>query len=180
MTRTGTAPEYGSSISIHIPRVGDDSLLLYFVRAQDIFQSTSPVWGMTSMSMLRRFASLFQSTSPVWGMTLPLSLCFRRQRFQSTSPVWGMTENVPACKGAMLGFQSTSPVWGMTNITNYIHIKIHISIHIPRVGDDFPFPSIARNRSRFQSTSPVWGMTLVDRLPPLHDNDFNPHPPCGG
>ena len=35
-------------ISIHIPRVGDDSPKQYNVLREATFQSTSPVWGMTS------------------------------------------------------------------------------------------------------------------------------------
>ena len=34
-------------ISIHIPRVGDDDLQVRNVRVLIVFQSTSPVWGMT-------------------------------------------------------------------------------------------------------------------------------------
>ena len=46
---TGAAPEAHSDddISIHIPRVGDDAMTLRVTAICNLFQSTSPVWGMT-------------------------------------------------------------------------------------------------------------------------------------
>ena len=38
------------TISIHIPRVGDDVNLYTYVYPDELFQSTSPVWGMTGKS----------------------------------------------------------------------------------------------------------------------------------
>ena len=40
------------SISIHIPRVGDDLALKYAQVTLDAFQSTSPVWGMTTKNYI--------------------------------------------------------------------------------------------------------------------------------
>ena len=56
-------------ISIHIPRVGDDAEKLQEQINEMIFQSTSPVWGMTGCGGISHEAKEFQSTSPVWGMT---------------------------------------------------------------------------------------------------------------
>ena len=41
------------AISIHIPRVGDDVTALDNVNTALIFQSTSPVWGMTAIQSVR-------------------------------------------------------------------------------------------------------------------------------
>ena len=109
-----TSPRAGDGISIHIPRVGDDLPKLSKPWLRWIFQSTSPVWGMTRWMKPRTKPATFQSTSPVWGMTIPQidrdasliisihiprvgddvaerAISSGRRLFQSTSPVWGMT-----------------------------------------------------------------------------------------
>ena len=58
-------------ISIHAPRVGCDFALPPNPGPFEIFQSTHPVWGATSMRRSKHTGySLFQSTHPVWGATL--------------------------------------------------------------------------------------------------------------
>ena len=42
------APPFWTFISIHIPRVGDDRRFTCPTGGQGLFQSTSPVWGMTA------------------------------------------------------------------------------------------------------------------------------------
>ena len=42
--------KHGYLISIHIPRVGDDRANQQAALMQQLFQSTSPVWGMTVIS----------------------------------------------------------------------------------------------------------------------------------
>ena len=147
-----------------------------------MFQSTSPVWGMTRTDLIRRQnRKKFQSTSPVWGMTVPREQCrsvqcvsihiprvgddgggFRQHAriisFQSTSPVWGMTINGDEKNLKNFLFQSTSPVWGMTC---------------------FAYDRYGR-LVQFQSTSPVWGMTDEQGCAAGGVPGFNPHPPCGG
>ena len=46
------------AISIHIPRVGDDEKISVRLSKYRRFQSTSPVWGMTPVRMYR--AEIFQ------------------------------------------------------------------------------------------------------------------------
>ena len=41
------------------------------------------------------------------------------------------------------------------------HQRLDISIHIPRVGDDYNPYMHSSNLVLFQSTSPVWGMTIM-------------------
>ena len=50
MTYDGGAIWQTLIISIHIPRVGDDAQMLGLDTTQYQFQSTSPVWGMTTVS----------------------------------------------------------------------------------------------------------------------------------
>ena len=136
MTKMAAAGAGEGFISIHIPRVGDDSKPRSDTPGLCTFQSTSPVWGMTRFVRIRRMNPLqFQSTSPVWGMTICALI----------SVIVG-------------GFQSTSPVWGMTAVRVYGFYGLCISIHIPRVGDD----------------------DYMTYAPPDIWSHFNPHPPCGG
>ena len=72
--RVGDDPELLSDIalegiSIHIPRVGDDDKAILQNYVDTLFQSTSPVWGMTPVGVFDLHSVGFQSTSPVWGMT---------------------------------------------------------------------------------------------------------------
>ena len=66
----------------------------------------------------------------------------------------------------MIIFQSTSPVWRTTRFI-YDDDAIHIiSIHVPRVEDDYHrLPKHTREK-RFQSTSPVWRTTSPTQHPP--------------
>jgi len=56
-------------ISIHIPRAGDDVCHIIMEASCVIFQSTSPVRGMTVGKDDGLLILVFQSTSPVRGMT---------------------------------------------------------------------------------------------------------------
>ena len=47
MTTTGAVSSRSKTISIHIPRVGDDQKQAASLTVHVVFQSTSPVWGMT-------------------------------------------------------------------------------------------------------------------------------------
>ena len=68
----------------------------------------------------------------------------------------------------------------MTQIIRYASACLRISIHIPRVGDDFAEDESLALDERFQSTSPAWGMTPDVDAPVAAESDFNPHPPRGG
>ena len=46
----------------------------------------------------------------------------------------------------------------------YERRRVRISIHIPRVGDDWEDVDREKEYDRFQSTSPVWGMTIYFAL----------------
>ena len=97
MTECGCI-KHGREISIHIPRVGDDDVRLY-CGMQGLISIHIPRVGDDMRWSVRRHPhGIFQSTSPVWGMT---SARQTRQstllQFQSTSPVWGMTDRYNAC-----------------------------------------------------------------------------------
>ena len=150
-----------TGISIHPPRVGRDRALRGWSFGIVKFQSTLPVWGGTSKSVLVAPGSLFQSTLPVWGGTyrrlwlhdgnyisihpprvgrdiISMDARTKSKKFQSTLPVWGGTGFV-AGPLVIHQFQSTLPVWGGTGYRRDGYIS----------------------QSRFQSTLPVWGGTSI-------------------
>ena len=60
----------------------------------------------------------------------------------------------------LIKFQSTSLVRGTTLGGNRVQINVHISIHVPREGDDCLTCWKTLATWKFQSTSPVRGTTL--------------------
>ena len=189
-------------ISIHVPRVEDDSRAARSSARQAHFNPRPPCGGRPRQTPRRCFWRTFQSTSPVWRTTVPLTdeeiyelisihvprveddrrltvSGLVRCRFQSTSPVWRTTK----CAGKynpQNTFQSTSPVWRTTYpATRRTRMKC-ISIHVPRVEDDFLIADLAEDRRIFQSTSPVWRTTRVGMQTEQRRHHFNPRPPCGG
>ena len=181
MTQTDTPQARTTPISIHIPRVGDDvDAVMDNVQASFISIHIPRVGDDSSLWKICNSFILFQSTSPVWGMTSRISCTQRDAGFQSTSPVWGMTQRWMQTERKSMKFQSTSPVWGMTNVYRTDAHGGTISIHIPRVGDDVCGWGLMRSIPEFQSTSPVWGMTETKTAHVMVPMDFNPHPPCGG
>ena len=129
------------SISIHIPHVGDDDAVGETNSSLAQFQSTSPMRGKTRPEGPVRSRWAFQSTSPVWGMTSSMSMLRRfASLFQSTSPVWGMTRPAhrPEGRGGVISIHI--PRVGDDILGSLNGWKKKISIHIPRVGDDLCAP----------------------------------------
>ena len=62
-------------------------------------------------------------------------------KFQSTSPVWRTTVS-RATLCSLQSFQSTSPVWRTTGEWGVDGAVYFISIHVPRVEDDFSASSV--------------------------------------
>ena len=85
-------PQLFSPISIHIPRVGDDTSSWYATPVDWLFQSTSPVWGMTRPGRKCEGFLVISIHIPRVGDDRYNRLTVVRiVEFQSTSPVWGMT-----------------------------------------------------------------------------------------
>ena len=123
---------------------------------------------------------MFLSTSPVWGtmrtvvLVLYLLICFYPR------PPYGGRFYCKVTDRAMPMFLSTSPVWGTASPIGLVKVILHVSIHVPRMGDGikiaypkivfmflstspvwgtFTFTKSTNNRQMFLSTSPVWGTT---------------------
>ena len=145
------------------------------------FQSTSPVWRTTKRdNSSRQYLHHFNPRPPCGGRQISLS------RSSNSSP-----------------FQSTSPVWRTTRSSPRIVLVTPISIHVPRVEDDFAGFSVVAVVLDFNPRPPCGGrLTSIYRrfmrgerisihVPRVEDDripagiltdvyNFNPRPPCGG
>ena len=93
MTGPGYSFWLSGCISIHIPRVGDDSGEAAARAVHVLFQSTSPVWGMTGKLYARAPIYAISIHIPRVGDDLGIvTNRYKVVQFQSTSPVWGMTD----------------------------------------------------------------------------------------
>ena len=145
------------SISIHVPRVGDDGLSQAMLCGRRSFLSTSPVWGPTQSVPLLLVLDQFLSTSPVWGTTgHRRAAAYQRVHFYPRPPCGGrLVWQVSANRSPY--FYPRPPCGGRRGLLASFEILGIISIHLPRVGDDWQYCS----------------------LPSPHF-DFYPRPPCGG
>ena len=167
-----------SRISIHIPRVGDDLHGVVSIRKKPRFQSTSPVWGMTSRTAAKSFPWFISIHIPRVGDDDGILDVLAPMVISIHIPRVGDDPNALTLRQSGQ-FQSTSPVWGMTSSPNAAINSASISIHIPRVGDDETAMASVYRRQPFQSTSPVWGMT-TDHLPDDHAHPISIHIPRVG
>ena len=145
-------------LSIHVPRVGDD-----------IFGTAAAKNGST-----------FYPRPPRGGRPSALIRLTRLLIFLSTSPAWGTTEKELQQDKTAQTFYPRPPRGGRLVLQGGLDIIRELSIHVPRVGDDFlPFFRLA-TVTIFLSTSPAWGTTFRSRGLYAHPLSFYPRPPRGG
>ena len=168
-------------ISIHVPRVEDDRSERQSQMTKSRFQSTSPVWRTTYSYILYWYKKPISIHVPrVEDDNLVFFCPHLRFVFQSTSPVWRTTLLAIYFANLSNRFQSTSPVWRTTYANQLLYLGHIISIHVPRVEDDFYNHFHSIRIQSFQSTSPVWRTTSIIIFIPFVFSHFNPRPPCGG
>ena len=140
--------------------MGDDRGEDGLYRITDLFQSTSPVWGMTAIQPAGQTAARRISIHipRVGDDVIGITTAGDGGRFQSTSPVWGMT-TLERIGDNDVGISIHIPRVGDDPSPPAEPVSQAISIHIPRVGDDGGPHINQRADTKFQSTSPVWGMT---------------------
>ena len=124
-TFQSTSPAWGTTypdvdtaglcpISIHVPRVGDDTIAFPRAVLSTNFNPRPPRGGRPAHTTLSRYSFTFQSTSPAWGTTCSAIRCLCPKRYFNPRP----------------------PRGGRRELVMYHNIKHIISIHVPRVGDD--------------------------------------------
>ena len=102
-------------ISIHIPRVGDDAAGDAAQAGELPFQSTSPVWGMTTHEESENQLGAISIHIPRVGDDVWIKSVNRLLAFISIHIPRVGDDELWALRALLHGrFQSTSPVWGMT------------------------------------------------------------------
>ena len=163
------------------------------------FQSTSPVWRTThDVSQWNGAIRHFNPRPPCGGRQTKESINCADVQFQSTSPVWRTTENSfrresllryfnprPPCGGRRSAvvvtfddndFNPCPPCGGRPLSLLLWQMHLRISIHVPRVEDDFCCFPFLLPLKLFQSTSPVW-RTTIDAFDDYSNKTISIHVP---
>ena len=180
---TTPRPEFGevnTNISIHVPRMGDDTLTkplsfcigisIHVPRMGDdpdrrfphphgwcYFYPRPPYGGRQDKLAQEESAEQFLSTSPVWGTTVRRWKCAPTFSISIHVPRMGDDPVAQAIFEVMQDFYPRPPYGGRHITAGVISSSDGISIHVPRMGDD----------------------KLPQRLKPTC-RDFYPRPPYGG
>ncbi len=124
------------SISIHVPRVGDDRVVQAMMAAIDAFLSTSPAWG-TTQAQAGQFGRFDISIHvPRVGDDHFLQIVQGHFHISIHVPRVG-DDAVPRRSGGFLQyFYPRPPRGGRPICYDAFYQMLTISIHVPRVGDD--------------------------------------------
>ena len=147
-------------ISIHVPRVGDDSTVCVLGGKVGFISIHVPRVGDDTVPALSLLSVAYFNPRPPCGGRLKTSPMFPSScLFQSTSPVWGTTKYIYSNCCCNRYFNPRPPCGGRQILDVDIHNSIFISFHVPRVGDDALAIYLLVLLDTFQSTSPAWGTT---------------------
>ena len=143
-----------SGISIHAPREGCDRSPATIRRGYLGFQSTHPARGATASAPRASQSGRISIHAPREGCDpCLLTVVNQESKFQSTHPARGAT--LPNCFRTMLPqFQSTHPARGATFSIFQSKHPVSISIHAPREGCDYRYPTSPRWISYFNPRTP--------------------------
>ena len=146
-------------ISIHAPRVGCDSSVMFSRPLHSNFNPRTPCGVRLEKEVVVTLTDYISIHAPRVGCDQANQVTFRELvDFNPRTPC-GVRPRLSTVFLAISSFQSTHPVWGATIPCCGRPGRRSISIHAPRVGcDDSTDPRIKR-RYLFQSTHPVWGAT---------------------
>ncbi len=223
---TTISPEFykfWAEVSIHVPRVGNDHRGVWSNAWRWGFNPRSPCGERLDRRLPKQDSQSFQSTFPVWGTTVSWSCCvvstsvsihvprvgndcdpwrrwWKTWCFNPRSPC-GERHHRGGDRGDRVAFQSTFPVWGTTCEEHDMIFESWVSIHVPRVGNDYSSSIVAALARCFNPRSPCGErrvglcrkivMSEVSIHVPRVGNDFddpetragdycfNPRSPCG-
>ncbi len=99
-------------ISIHVPRVEDDTPKHRLLRLRFYFNPRPPCGGRRCRGLTQRAQEAFQSTSPVWRTTAGIMTHGIPAAFQSTSPVWRTTGSICDISLLAMNFNPRPPCGG--------------------------------------------------------------------
>ena len=149
-------------ISIHVPRMGDDTTTATIQTTPKNFYPRPPYGGRQILINCFTITRGFLSTSPVWGTTGGKNPwhCWSLY-FYPRPPYGGRPSNHVKCLCTIFYFYPRPPYGGRPPGASIVHcpLSIVISIHVPRMGDDLGKQAGVAASHVFLSTSPVWGTT---------------------
>ena len=157
-----------SSISIHVPRMGDDigsGCFTLFI----IISIHVPRMG-DDVNHPVLFGGFYYISIHVPRMGDDDERRIQRSRgdkYFYPRPPYGGRHRLRPGRSCLTVFLSTSPVWGTTAWCCGQRLTRRISIHVPRMGDDTMTINEAIEGFQFLSTSPVWGTTRRFRFRPI-------------
>ncbi len=165
-------------ISIHVPRVGDDISGLRAIFSNSHFNPRPPCGGRLSGLRAIFSNSHFNPRPPCGGRPFFRAWASSTDDF-NPRPQCGGRRSLAKMGKLRIIFQSTSPVWGTTGGGGGVLLNEWISIHVPRVGDDFGCIILAVNQT-ISIHVPRVGDDLGKLVTCRNIPHFNPRPPCGG
>ena len=144
-------------ISIHVPRVEDDTIINIVEDAGAYFNPRPPCGGRPRKPKKSLSHGTFQSTSPVWRTTADYCMACSSRTISIHVPRVEDDDSRAGICYQVLYFNPRPPCGGR------------------------PLCMILwQNSILFQSTSPVWRTTKTAINSPSPPHYFNPRPPCGG
>ena len=126
----------GSTISIHASLTGSDSEIDIDFNDNQLFQSTLPLRGATTLGPGARPQTLISIHASLTGSDPTSST--KRTEFGDFNPRFPYGERLLSLLGMIypLTFQSTLPLRGATVMVNFVHQNTAISIHASLTGSD--------------------------------------------
>ena len=166
-------------ISIHAPRTGSDSRVLYTVTPSGYFNPRSPHGERPSLHTSRTQCRRFQSTLPARGATKHGGTRIPGENISIHAPRTGSDWETAWSWKTTRYFNPRSPHGERRYTTGLIAPEKLISIHAPRTGSDVS-PLVAWNTHPFISIhAPRTGSDLLLVLPRARLHNFNPRSPHG-
>ena len=173
-------PAPSLSISIHVPRVGDDGERLTCEVSSSNFNPRPPCGGRPIMLCIVEMQVVISIHVPrVGDDPLVPSIIWICSNFNPRPPRGGR-RRLKWTVEVWEHFNPRPPRGGRQRKAESLRKYLDISIHVPRVGDDLIMAILTRRARKFQSTSPAWGTTSAKCRYRQGYQDFNPRPPRGG
>ena len=185
-------------ISIHAPLAGCDHKHSLRKKGEQLFQSTHPLRGATTINRRDMFKNdfnprtpcgvrlyffsqtfdidKFQSTHPLRGATCRLLSSRLSILFQSTHPLRGATSLAGLKDLVVKVFQSTHPLRGATISVLFSCFSMIISIHAPLAGCDHNAASLFFIRQNFNPRTPCGVRPAKDTNSPADKEFQSTHP----
>ena len=155
-----------ATISIHVPRMGDDTRSVIMMKSKRNFYPRPPYGGRLRLRWFSPLRANFYPRPPYGGRRGNAYILDCPLRFLSTSPVWGTTLEWVSSFDAETHFYPRPPYGGRHCDAVGIVTISEISIHVPRMGDDRKTGWRKLGRINFYPRPPYGGRPCRDDYAP--------------